>query len=45
MLTLEECKKVLNKKEQKYTDDQVKQIRSFIMLMAEIHLQNQKLNK
>jgi len=38
MLTLEECKKILNIGEYKYSDKQIIAIKDFLALMAEIHL-------
>ena len=36
MLSLEKCKKILNKNGKKYTDDQVEKIREFLYTMAMI---------
>ena len=42
MLTLEQCNKILkrNKKENKYTEKQVEQIRDFIYQLVKIDLEN-----
>ena len=42
MLTLEQCNKILNrnKKENKYTEKQVEQIRAFIYQLVKIDLEN-----
>ncbi len=44
MLTLEKCDKILNKnkKENKYTEKQVEQIRDFIYQLVKIDLENFK---
>ncbi len=43
MLSIEECKKILNKKANQYTDDQIMGIRNFVLDLAEVHLH--KLNQ
>ena len=40
MITLEQCKKTLNRGERKYTNDEIKQIREFLMLLAELEIEN-----
>ncbi len=40
MLSIEECKRILNKKENKYTDDQVTKIKDFVLGLVDVHLQN-----
>lgn len=40
MLSIEYCKKILNKGKRKYTDEEVKQIREFLFLLAELQLEN-----
>jgi hypothetical protein len=45
MLNIKLCKKILNKNSNKYNDEQVEQIRDFITLLAEIHVDNQKNQK
>ena len=39
MLSLDECKRILNKKEQKYTTEQIKEIREVLYLLASLTLQ------
>ena len=36
MLSIEECNKVLNEKEKKYSNEQVKVIREYLYLMAKV---------
>ncbi len=36
MLSLEKCRELLNKKEKKYTDEQILEIRDFCYKLAEI---------
>ena len=50
MLSIDECKKILNKKEQQYTTEQIKEIRLILYKLAEIvytenHIQNEQLNR
>ena len=50
MLSLDECKRILNKKEQKYTTEQIKEIRLTLYKLADIvyterNNQNEKLNR
>lgn len=40
MLTILECKKILNKGERKYTDEEIKMIREFLYTVAEIENEN-----
>ena len=43
MLTLEECKKILNDgSNRKYKDDEVKQLREFLYQLAELQLECNK---
>lgn len=42
MISIEHCKKILNKGKRKYTDEEVKQIREFLFLLAELQLENEK---
>lgn len=42
MLSIEHCKKILNKGKRKYTDEEVKQIREFLFLLAELQLENEE---
>ena len=39
MITLENCKKILNRTDKKYTDEEVKLIRAYLYLMAQIQLE------
>lgn len=39
-LSIDKCKKILNKNGNKYTDDEVKQIRDFYYILAEIDFMN-----
>jgi len=42
MLTLEECKKILNDgSSKKYKDDEVKQLREFLYQLAELQLETE----
>ena len=43
MLSIEECKRILNKKNNQYPDDQILKIRDFVLGLAEVHVQ--KLNQ
>ena len=40
MITLEQCKKTLNRGERKYTNEEIKQIREDLMLLAEMENEN-----
>ncbi|WP_281669259.1 hypothetical protein [Segatella buccae] len=40
MITLEQCKKTLNRGERKYTNEEIKQIREYLMLLAEMENEN-----
>lgn len=42
MISIEHCKKILNKGKRKYTDEEVKQIREFLFLLAELQLENEE---
>lgn len=44
MLTILECKKILNKGERKYTDEEIKMIREFLYTVAEIENENKRNN-
>jgi hypothetical protein len=44
MLSIEKCNEILNKKEQKYTKEQVKEIRDYLYQIAEIIHQTKTLN-
>ena len=50
MLSIDKCKKILNKTEQKYTTEQIKEIRLILYKLADIvytenHIQNEQLNR
>ena len=42
MLTLGECKKILNNGKKKYTDEEVKQIREYLYMLAEFQNENEQ---
>jgi hypothetical protein len=39
MLSLEECKRILNTKDQKYTDEEIQKIRNFLYQLAKADVQ------
>jgi len=41
VLNLEVCKKVLNNGKRKYTDEEVKQLREYLYMVAELQLENE----
>jgi len=41
MLTLETCKKVLNNGEKKYSNGDVKQIREYLYLLAQLQIESE----
>lgn len=43
MIALDKCKKILNKGERKYSEEEIKKIRDFLYLVAEI--ENNDLNE
>jgi len=45
MLTLEVCKRKLNTGERTYTDEEVKQIREYLYLLASIQMEADKLQE
>ena len=50
MLSIDECKKILNKTEQKYTTEQIKEIRLTLYKLADIvytenYIQNEQLSR
>jgi hypothetical protein len=45
VLNLETCKKVLNTGKKKYTDENVKQLREYLYMIAELQLENENENK
>lgn len=44
MLPLEYCKKILNKGESKYSEEEIKQIREFLYFIGQIEINNNKTN-
>ena len=44
MLSIDECKRILNKKEQKYSTEQVKETREALYLLASLTLEIKKNN-
>lgn len=44
MLSLEVCKKILNKGKKKYTDEEIKLIREYIFFLAELQIENNKID-
>ena len=42
MLSLELCKAILNKEKQKYTNEEVRELRDFLYFLAELQLENNK---
>lgn len=44
MITLGNCKKILNNKERKYTDEEIKMIRAYLYMMAQIQLEMENNN-
>jgi hypothetical protein len=44
MISVEECRKILNKKGKIYTDDQIEQIREFLWHLAEIEVKSIAIN-
>ena len=45
MLSIEECRKILNINGTKYTDEEIKKIRDLLYYWAEIEFDNYKNNK
>mgnify|MGYP000024092762 CR=1 FL=1 len=45
MITLAECKKILNAQKIKYTDEQVKQVRQYLYLLAEMQIEIDNRNR
>lgn len=39
MLTLEDCKRILNNEERKYKDEEVKKIREYLYLIGNLQLE------
>jgi len=44
MLSLEICKQVLNNGKRKHTEEEVRQIRELLYMLAELQLENEKEN-
>ncbi len=42
MLSIEQCKKILNKDEEWLTDEQISEVRDFLIRLAEIQVENLK---
>lgn len=40
MITLERCKQILNSKTKKFNDEEIKQIREYLYLIAKIEIEN-----
>jgi hypothetical protein len=45
VLNLETCKKLLNNGKKKYTDEEVKQLREYLYMIAELQLENERENQ
>ena len=45
MITLERCKQILNSKETKFSNEQVKMIREYLYLLAALEIETNKLKK
>ena len=41
MLTLETCAKLLNNEKKKYSNEEVKQIREYLYLLAQLQIENE----
>jgi hypothetical protein len=44
MISVDECKKILNRNGKRYTDDEVEQIREFLWNLAEIEVKTIEIN-
>lgn len=42
MLNIDTCKKILNNDKKKYKDDEIKLIRDYLYLLAELQIENNK---
>jgi hypothetical protein len=40
MLTIEECKRILNRRAKQYSEDEIEQIRDFLLEIAQIEVKN-----
>ena len=45
MLSLEVCKKILNNGKRKFKDEEVKQLRDYLYMIAELQHENESENK
>ena len=45
MLSLEVCKKILNSGKTKYKDEEVKQLRDYLYMIAELQLESENENE
>lgn len=45
MLTIQECEKILNTSTKKYTQDEARQIRKFLYLLAGLEFENYKIQR
>lgn len=43
MITLEKCKEILNKGKRKYDNEEIKSIREYLYLLAELQIENEKM--
>jgi predicted nucleic acid-binding Zn ribbon protein len=43
MITLEKCKEILNKGKRKYDNEEIKLIREYLYLLAELQMENEKM--
>lgn len=43
MITLEKCKEILNKGKRKYDNEEIKLIREYLYLLAELQIENEKM--
>ena len=44
MIALDKCEKILNKGEKKYNQDEIKQIRDYLYLMASLQMETENNN-
>lgn len=42
MITLEQCKKILNSEKKMYNDEEIKILRAYLYLLAELQLNNER---
>ena len=43
MIPLEQCATILNKRKEKYDNEQVKIVRQYLYLLAELQIENEKI--